>query len=251
MRRARLNDHREDRRPSTNRFLRDRGRFYTNPLIKRNYKVSSTSAKDFMIKNLTYPSLTALDVEQELDREGPAPPASISRKLSTFKITLGIQIFLLILDVLFTLTADFVRSIYILVIIIYFCQFFCILWNAMMFTITLVSTNAFKAGYYNLLLRDFGYVFVITLVYFIVFGISRGYSISVFKECEESCDPYNFVFGFIDITFRIVNIIYLFTFKHVMFKVCQPQYFEYIWVNKNSVISDVSEHIAQDYSQNH
>ncbi|OUM62162.1 hypothetical protein PIROE2DRAFT_11665 [Piromyces sp. E2] len=52
-----------------------------------------------------------------------------------------------------------------------------------MFTITLVSTNAFKAGYYNLLINDFGY--------------------SVFKECEESCDPYGVLYGIIDITFRI------------------------------------------------
>lgn len=51
----------------------------------------------------------------------------------------------------------------------------------MMFTITIVSTNAFKAGYYNLLINDFGYVFFITLIYFIVFGISRGYSIVSLK----------------------------------------------------------------------
>ncbi|ORX82566.1 hypothetical protein BCR32DRAFT_163124 [Anaeromyces robustus] len=159
---------------TTNRFRRERSNFYTAP--KKRKSVSSLS-KEFLNKNLTYPSLTALEVEQEWEKEGPAPPISISRKLSTFKITLIIQTLLLVLDVLFTLIVDFIRDIYIIVIILYFCQFFCILWNVMMFTITLVSTNAFKAGYYNLLINDFGYVFFITLIYFIVFGISRGYSI--------------------------------------------------------------------------
>ncbi|ORX60060.1 hypothetical protein BCR36DRAFT_316413 [Piromyces finnis] len=233
----------------TNRFKSDRAHFYMTSK-KRNKSSITSLSKDFMKKNLTYPSLTALEVEQEWEKEGPAPPTSISRKLSTFRITLIIQSLLLILDVLFTLSVDFIRNIYIIVVIIYFCQFFCILWNVMMFTITLVSTNAFKAGYYNLLLNDFGYVFIITFLYFILFCISRGYSIAIFKECEESCDPYNILYGIIDITFRIVNIVYLFIYKHAVFKACQPQYFEYIWVNKNSVISDVSEHISQDYSPN-
>jgi len=47
----------------------------------------------------------------------------------------------------------------------------------MMFTITMVSTNAFKAGYYQLLIKDFGHVFIITLIYFIIFMLSRAYSI--------------------------------------------------------------------------
>jgi len=249
--RARLNrpNYENGRQFDLNRYRRDRAYFYMAPK-KKNRSSASSLNKEFLNKNLTYPSLTALEVEQEWEKEGPAPPTSISRKLSTFRITFIIQIILLILDVFFTLIVDFIRSYYIIVIIIYFCQFFCILWNIMMFTITMVSTNAFKAGYYRLLINDFGYVFIITFIYFIVFILSRAFSISVFQECEESCDPYSVLYGFVDITFRIVNIIYLFTYKHVIFQVCQPQYFEYIWVNKNSVISDVSEHISQEYNPN-
>jgi len=118
--RARLNrpSYSDGRTFTTNRFRNDRAHFYMAPK-KRNRSSASTLSKEFMNKNLTYPSLTALEVEQEWEKEGPAPPTSISRKLSTFRITLIIQSILLILDVFFTLSVDFIRNIYILVIIIY------------------------------------------------------------------------------------------------------------------------------------